>query len=1320
MSDSNLSSKEQVCSVCGAGLSAVAGGMCPRCLMAEAARATEARGTGVANAAPSKEEVTAAFPQFEIIELIGTGGMGTVWRARQPNLDRHVALKLLPASLAERDPAFAERFEREGQLLARLHHPNIVTVHDSGRAGNFFYLVMEFVDGVNLRQAMRASRFTSQQALTIVPRICDALQYAHEEGVLHRDIKPENILLDLKGRVKLVDFGIAKVMALPETVVAGAVAKARASAGNSLTVGDSTLGTPNYMAPEQIAKPADVDHRADIYSLGVVFYELLTGELPQAKFASPSEKYATDPRLDDIVRQALEKERSRRQQSVAEVRTQVETVVGTAAAAPQPDGVEAEEARRPWRIPHVVLRDGQPVIRWPVVLNTLAFQFGLQTALVLLIWTMTGFRFPLDYSLLLVSVNALMITGMEVGRAWSVVAKPDEFMRKPRVRLAIQLALAITAAVATCSLFFLLSRSAQPALAVTPEPAPVVQPAPSVQVEAPVPVEPPVPPVQVIPKTAPARVVMPEPAPGGLLYRTEFNQRIEALAYSPDGKFLAVGGDGPKVTVLDARIGAALFELTLISPDEEAILKASNREVSEVRVRALKYSPDSSVLAVGTSIGLVKLFDPKTGAFRVSLDGGPKKGATEAKDNKLLALRRAMNHAWQLAFSADGALLAVGGEAIHDEPDDQIRRLRKPPRLSANLQIWDVKTGALKKELAADENQITDLVFSPNGKILASAGVGGREERGNVVKIWDVETGEKKRVIPSPGGPLSGESPHSLAMSPDGKLLAIGIIRFDKNTDQSSGSIAVVRTGSGILELNWPVPRAVGSLAFAPGGWAIAALNGTNMLRMWDAGTGQLLNDIRPARADQEQRWEQFSISEKAKVVVISGMTPGKGGFVEARRFEGLLPHGGNPPGGNPPKPNEGGNAPPPPRPGDNESAPPAPPKQGAVQTPREVVAEFLRFYKIGQQGGGYEGAVALTTRRTFDLVWNMDSTEPEEYDRIRPMHQLSTADHAMVMSNVFREKGGAKRVFHAFLLKKDGRWMIDSMEFSAEANIRPLMRGFAANPLVKFDLIPEELVGEWGALCQSATEVKADGTGFQILFGPPGPEPGQKPEAFQWEVNGPIWVRRFADREERLEAKWITDEIFQFAGPGESEFHSYREDRPKPAAPVLIPPNEVVERVLAGAAGSSEKNALDFETGTITTLPMKATKDAMLGNLGVRMTAAFSWITRGGYDVAGWTEGEAPGLMGFEAVFKKVDGAQWEAPKAEEIGRMLEGLKAETPSEETVIRQEGGVPTTYAFRTRDGAVGVLQILGAGEKAKTVKVRYKRVEASKPAGLREN
>jgi serine/threonine protein kinase len=197
---------------------------------------------------------------------------------------------------------------------------------------------MEYVDGVNLRQAMQAGRFTAEQALAIVPMICEALQYAHDEGVLHRDIKPENILLDIKGRVKLVDFGIAK-LADPE---AHALASANDSAGSAstspapedsaLTQSGSALGTPSYMAPEQRSNPSAVDQQADIYSLGVVFYEMLTGELPTGNIAPPSRKTPMDPRVDDVVLRAMARQKEDRYRTAAEIRTCVENITNSPAS----------------------------------------------------------------------------------------------------------------------------------------------------------------------------------------------------------------------------------------------------------------------------------------------------------------------------------------------------------------------------------------------------------------------------------------------------------------------------------------------------------------------------------------------------------------------------------------------------------------------------------------------------------------------------------------------------------------------------------------------------------------------------------------------------------------------------------------------------------------------------------------------------------------------------------------------------------------------------------------------------------------------------
>ena len=206
------------CPQCGAPLPDNApAGLCPNCLMALNLK-TETVFTDDTPAAQPPlppEQIAPHFPQLEILECLGRGGMGVVYKARQKTLNRLVALKLL-APERVRDPKFAERFAREAQALAALNHPNIVTIHDFGQAGGFYYLLMEFVDGVNLRQLLRARKFTPEEALAIVPPLCDALQFAHDRGIVHRDIKPENLLLDKAGRVKVADFGIAKMIG-PET-----------------------------------------------------------------------------------------------------------------------------------------------------------------------------------------------------------------------------------------------------------------------------------------------------------------------------------------------------------------------------------------------------------------------------------------------------------------------------------------------------------------------------------------------------------------------------------------------------------------------------------------------------------------------------------------------------------------------------------------------------------------------------------------------------------------------------------------------------------------------------------------------------------------------------------------------------------------------------------------------------------------------------------------------------------------------------------------------------------------------------------------------
>jgi serine/threonine protein kinase len=309
----------KICPVCGKlAVPDAPQGLCPECLMKSGfdTRAPGEPGGGKsAFVPPSVEQMARLFPQLEVIELLGQGGMGAVYKARQPALGRFVALKILPPKSAA-DPGFAERFNREARALARLNHPNIVAVYDYGQAVDIPYFLMEYVEGSTLRQIVQAGKLSPHDTLLIVMQICEALQFAHGEGVVHRDIKPENILLDQKGRVKIADFGIAKVLDQPSQDI-------------SLTGAKDVVGTAHYMAPEQLEDPQHVDHRADIFSLGVVFYELLTGELPMGKFQSPSQKVQIDVRLDDVVLHSLEKEPDRRYQQASEVRTDVETIAAT-------------------------------------------------------------------------------------------------------------------------------------------------------------------------------------------------------------------------------------------------------------------------------------------------------------------------------------------------------------------------------------------------------------------------------------------------------------------------------------------------------------------------------------------------------------------------------------------------------------------------------------------------------------------------------------------------------------------------------------------------------------------------------------------------------------------------------------------------------------------------------------------------------------------------------------------------------------------------------------------------------------------------------
>ncbi len=288
---------------------------------------------------PTPEEVAPLFPNYEVLEILGRGGMGAVYKARQISLDRIVALKLLPLEVSV-DEDFADRFRREARALAKLSHRHIIAVHDFGQtADGHLYFAMEFVEGANLADVIRQVGLTPEQALSLAGQICSALAYAHGKGVIHRDIKPANVMIDTDSHAKVADFGLARVTDPTVDFI-----------GNTMT--GTVMGTLGYMAPEQMLD-MNVDHRADIYSLGVMLYEMLCGETPQGAFSLPSERTGCDVRIDQIVIKAMQQSPDRRYQTTYEMASAVES-----ARLPPPQA--ARQSQRAVRSHHMAVPVAKP------------------------------------------------------------------------------------------------------------------------------------------------------------------------------------------------------------------------------------------------------------------------------------------------------------------------------------------------------------------------------------------------------------------------------------------------------------------------------------------------------------------------------------------------------------------------------------------------------------------------------------------------------------------------------------------------------------------------------------------------------------------------------------------------------------------------------------------------------------------------------------------------------------------------------------------------------------------------------------------------
>ena len=291
---------------------------------------------------PLPEELTALLPggNYHVESFLGQGGMGAVYRGMQVRLKRPVAIKIMRRDFGK-DHDFEARFEREAQAMAKLNHPNIVSVIDFGEAGpDYLYIVMELVDGADMMDVIRTGRMTQEMALTLLPQICDALQFAHDHGIVHRDIKPSNIMLTRDGRIKMADFGLAK----------------RFDTESSFRTQTGTgMGTPDYAAPEQFDPNAPIDHRVDIYALGVMIYEMITGQLPRGVWKPPSQRAEIAPQWDDIVSRAMQSDPKDRYQQAREVKTDVSSIPHVSA-----DQRSAQGGARPPAGRSAVQSSGQP------------------------------------------------------------------------------------------------------------------------------------------------------------------------------------------------------------------------------------------------------------------------------------------------------------------------------------------------------------------------------------------------------------------------------------------------------------------------------------------------------------------------------------------------------------------------------------------------------------------------------------------------------------------------------------------------------------------------------------------------------------------------------------------------------------------------------------------------------------------------------------------------------------------------------------------------------------------------------------------------
>jgi WD40 repeat protein len=371
------------------------------------------------------------------------------------------------------------------------------------------------------------------------------------------------------------------------------------------------------------------------------------------------------------------------------------------------------------------------------------------------------------------------------------------------------------------------------------------------------------------------------------LRQIQTGDRVKAIASSPDGRFVAYANGPadddwkPTVEILDSGPAKTIISLKLTTAEEQALLAQSEREPPFLEVEALAFSPDGNVLAVGTRAGQVKLFDVRSGALVRSLEDAAAKRAAKNTPGKFQGFPRAMGSVEGLAFSPDGSLLAVCGNSLAEDPlvPEKLERSGLRGTGPGRLEVWEVRTGAIKHDLVG-HSYAHAVAFSPDGKLLASAGNWAGQAHGTGVIIWDPQTGAKLRTIAN----QSNGGTWAVAFSPNGKLVAISARIFDKDDDTSKSAISLAHAGTGIVDWQRAVPGWAHPVAFTSDGKNVAVLCAGRSIQFFATETAATTHEISPEDAPRGSHWTHFAITPKGGLV-IGGVDEARKGLVELWEF---------------------------------------------------------------------------------------------------------------------------------------------------------------------------------------------------------------------------------------------------------------------------------------------------------------------------------------------------------------------------------------------------------------------------------------------------